>query len=60
MPHLDRWVVRFLRGRRYGFRIVFGRDGDAWRRALDLRPSEPDLPDGFYADEWEQVVQAGA
>ena len=58
VTNLDRWVVRFLRGRRYEFRIVFGRDGGAWRRALDLRPSEPDLPDGFYADEWEQVVQA--
>ena len=25
-----------------------------------MKPSEPDLPDSFYEDEWEQVVQAGA
>ena len=58
VANLDRWVARFLRGRRYEFRIVFGRDPDAWRRALDLKPPDPDLPDGFYGDEWEQVVQA--
>ena len=56
--NLDRWVVRFLRGRRYEFRIVFGRDDRAWQRALDLKSPELDLADGFYDDEWEQVVQA--
>ena len=58
VTNLDHWVVRFLRGRRYQFRIVFGRDHDAWQRALDLKPPDLDFPDGFYDDEWEQVVQA--
>ena len=59
--NLDRWVVRFLRGRRYEFRIVFGRDDRAWQRTLDLKkPPELDLADGFWDDEWEQVVQAHA
>ena len=58
VTNLDRWVVRFLRGRRYEFRIVFGRDDRAWHRALDLKSSDLDFPDGFYDDEWEQVVQA--
>ncbi len=58
VANLDRWVVRLLRGRRYDFRIVFGRDPDAWRRALDLKPPDLNLPDGFFDDEWEQVVQA--
>ena len=56
--NLDRWATHFLRSRRYEFRIVYGRDGEAWRRALDAKPSDPDLPDAFYEDEWEQVVQA--
>ena len=61
VTNLDRWVVRFLRRRRYQFRIVYdrGRDaGEAWQRALDLKPPDLDFPDAFYDDEWEQVVQA--
>ena len=58
--NLDRWVARFLRGRRYELRIVYGRDRHAWERALDLKPSGLDFPDAFYHDEWEQVVQANA
>ena len=60
VTNLDRWVVRFLRGRRYEFRIVFGRDDKAWQRALDLKSPDLGVPDGFYDDEWEQVVQAHA
>ena len=58
VTNLDRWVVRFLRGRRYEFQVQFGRNGEAWQRALDLKPSELDLSDSFFEDEWEQVIQA--
>ena len=58
VTNLDRWVTSFLRGRRYEFRIVFGRAREAWQRALDVKPSELEVPDAFYDDEWEQVVQA--
>ena len=55
--NLDRWVQRFLRGRRYRFRLTFDRDPDAWREALAKRPGELGLSDRFYSDEWEQVIQ---
>ncbi len=58
VTNLDRWVTRFLQGRRYEFRIGFGRNREAWQRALDLKSAELDVPDAFYDDEWEQVVQA--
>ena len=58
VTNLDRWVVRFLRGKRYEFQIEFGRNREAWQRALDLKPPELDLSDSFYEDEWEQVIQA--
>ena len=58
VTNLDRWVVRFLRGKRYEFHIEFGRNREAWQRALDLKPPELDLSDSFYEDEWEQVIQA--
>ena len=60
VTNLDRWVARFLRRRRYTFRIIYGRDPQAWEQALDQRPTELDFPDAFYEDEWEQVVQANA
>ena len=56
--NLDRWVQRFLRGKRYRFRLTFDRDRDAWREALAKRPGEFELSDRFYSDEWEQVIQA--
>ena len=58
VTNLDRWVVRFLRGKRYEFRVEFGRNREAWQKALDLKPPELDLSDSFYEDEWEQVIQA--
>ena len=56
--NLDRWVQRFLRGRRYRSRLTFDRDRDAWREALAKKPAELDLSSRFYNDEWEQVIQA--
>ncbi len=51
-------MTRFLQGRRYEFRIGYGRNREAWQRALDLKSAELDVSDAFYDDEWEQVVQA--
>lgn len=56
VTNLDRWVVRFLRGRRYESRIVYGRDRDSWELALDQKPSDLDYASAFYRDEWERVV----
>ena len=56
--NLDRWVQRFLRSKRYRFRLTFDRDRDAWREALAKKPAELDLSGRFYNDEWEQIIQA--
>ena len=58
VTNLDRWVVRFLKMRRYDFRLQFNRDPEAWQIALDAKPPALDLPDAFFDDEWEQVIQA--
>ena len=58
VTNLDRWVVRFLKMRRYDFRLQFNRDPEAWQVALDAKPPALDLPDAFFDDEWEQVIQA--
>ena len=56
--NLDRWVQRLLRGRRYRFRLALARDAGAWNAAMQKTPRNLAFPDRFYADEWDQVVQA--
>ncbi|MDE0177892.1 MAG: AAA family ATPase [Gammaproteobacteria bacterium] len=58
VTNLDQWVHGFLRGKRYRFRLSFGRDREAWREALTERPSDATFSNAFYSDEWEQVIQA--
>ncbi len=58
VTNLDRWVQRFLRGKRYRFRLVFDRDRQSWRVALAKKPHDLPFSDVFYANEWEQVIQS--
>jgi len=58
--NLDQWVNRFLRQRNYEYQIIY--DGTdvrktLWTRALDLAPVEVSLPDAFYREEWQRVIQ---
>ncbi|MDQ6950283.1 MAG: 3'-5' exonuclease, partial [Mariprofundales bacterium] len=59
--NLDRWVSGYLRQRNYEYQVVY--DGtearkSLWQRALDLAPVHMPLPDAFYREEWQRVVQA--
>lgn len=56
--NLDRWVHRFLSQRNYEHKIIYKRDDEAWERALQAASAEAGLDEGFYADEWDQVVAA--
>jgi len=58
--NLDQWVNRFLRQRNYEYQIIY--DGTdvrktLWARALDLASVEVSLPDAFYREEWQRVIQ---
>ncbi|MCP4119758.1 MAG: AAA family ATPase [Desulfobacteraceae bacterium] len=56
--NLDRWVSAFLRKNGYDHVVVYGdKTRDLWETALTMKPSEPMLPDSFYKQEWEQIVQ---
>lgn len=56
--NLDRWVSSFLRKNGYEHQIVYGdKTRDLWKTALTMKPSEPLLPDSFYKQEWNQIVQ---
>ena len=45
--NLDQWVQRFLRGKRYRFRLTFGREREAWRKALAEKPGDLTFSDAL-------------
>lgn len=57
--HLDQWVNRYLRAHDYPFSIVYGEPiEDMWKKAESHTGEDYDLPDGFFQEEWETIVQA--
>ncbi len=57
--HLDQWVNRYLRSHDYPYSIVYGDPiENMWKKAESLTGEDFDLPDGFFQEEWETVVQA--
>lgn len=55
--NLDRWVSQYLRQRNYGYQIEYSTGNEYWKKALDLAPVDLGLPEAFYRDEWEKVIQ---
>ena len=56
--NLDRWVSGFLRKNDYTFEIDYGNRTKAlWEKAITLAPSSLGLPDSFFREEWERVIQ---
>jgi superfamily I DNA/RNA helicase/mRNA-degrading endonuclease RelE of RelBE toxin-antitoxin system len=58
--NLDRWVANFLRKNNWNFDLAFGNHETKmlWENAFNLMPNDVDLPQAFYKDEWENVIQA--
>ena len=57
--HLDQWVNRYLRAHEYPYTIVYGEQiSDMWKKAESFTGEDFDLPEGFFQEEWETVVQA--
>ncbi|MDO9528356.1 MAG: 3'-5' exonuclease [Syntrophales bacterium] len=56
--NLDRWVSDFLKRNSYNYDIDYGRrTAPLWDKALNMKPANLDLPDSFYREEWERVIQ---
>jgi len=57
--NLDAWVKRFLDKQGYKINFAFNekQKNTLWEQALVLKPDEYDLPDSFYHEEWEKVIQ---
>ena len=57
--NLDAWVKRFLDNQGYKINFAFNekQKNILWEQALVLKPDELDLPDSFYHEEWEKIIQ---
>ena len=56
--NLDKWVALFLRQHGYEYDILFDdRYLALWEQALEAVPRHLGLPNSFYREEWENVIQ---
>lgn len=56
--NLDKWVSNFLNKQGYQSIIDYGSNSRAlWEKALEVCPSDLDVPVSFYREEWEEVIQ---
>lgn len=58
---LNEWVSQFVRLQGYASKIVYpgGMDGvyeSCWQVALQLKPSDIELPASFYREEWDRII----
>jgi superfamily I DNA and RNA helicase/mRNA-degrading endonuclease RelE of RelBE toxin-antitoxin system len=61
VKNLDQWVYEFLVKNGYKNEIIYSNKTDKlWEQVLISKPLELDLPDSFFKEEWERVVQANA
>ncbi|EOW6772063.1 3'-5' exonuclease [Cronobacter muytjensii] len=61
--NIDAWMSEQLKRHGYDFRVVYDSDEGrrkCWNYALQQVPAELGLPDNFYSEEWQRVVQPNA
>lgn len=61
--NIDARMSDQLKRHGYDFRVVYDSDEGrrkCWNYALQQAPAELGLPDNFYAEEWQRVVQPNA
>jgi superfamily I DNA/RNA helicase/mRNA-degrading endonuclease RelE of RelBE toxin-antitoxin system len=58
VKNFDQWVYEFLSKNGYQNEIVYSdKTNDIWEKALLSKPAVLDLPDVFFKEEWERVIQ---
>ncbi|MDY0361727.1 MAG: 3'-5' exonuclease [Desulforegulaceae bacterium] len=57
--NLDKWVSNFLLKRDYNFNIDYSNKWqELWQTALDSSAPDIDIPESFYREEWDNVIQS--
>ena len=57
--NLDLWVQHFLKEYVGGFRLMLDESilSTYWKNAVYLKPVGNDLPDSFFKEEWQRIIQ---
>ena len=57
--NIDSWVIQFLKKHGYHQTMVFSdTTGEFWQNAVNMAPTDLDIDESFYPQEWSQVIQA--
>ncbi len=57
--NIDAWVIQFLKKQGYHQTMVFSdTTGEFWQNAVNMAPTDADIDESFYPQEWSQVIQA--
>lgn len=58
VKNLDQWVYEFLYKNGYRDRIVYSDESDKiWDESVMIKPSQLELSESFFKEEWERVIQ---
>jgi len=58
VKNIDQWVYEFLSSNGYQNKIVYDKETRTiWESALTLKSESLDLPDTFFKEEWERIIQ---
>jgi superfamily I DNA/RNA helicase len=61
VKNLDQWVYEFLNKHGYKNEIVYSNKTDElWESALTTKPTNLEIEDSFFKEEWERVVQSNS
>ncbi|MBF0231905.1 MAG: ATP-dependent helicase [Desulfamplus sp.] len=56
--NLDKWISTFLKRNGYKFEIdYFNKSKELWKQAVDMATDEMELPESFYREEWDKIIQ---
>jgi len=56
--NLDQWVRSYLRKNDYQYQILYSSGTDElWSKAIEKMPKELSLPNSFFKEEWQRVLQ---
>jgi superfamily I DNA/RNA helicase/mRNA-degrading endonuclease RelE of RelBE toxin-antitoxin system len=61
VKNLDQWVYEFLTKHGYKNKIVYSNiTDDLWKYALTTKPTNLEVEDSFFKEEWERVILANS
>lgn len=55
--NFDGMVSKYLKTKNYEYKIIYESIEGLWQIALSLAPSELNLNESFYMDEWQKIIQ---